>query len=411
MTLLGQYDDAVHEIRAVLDREDLPPLVRAQALYEMAQLASLGDVQIAAKAIPFHTKAIEIADKLATSENVKERHAAKQLLVEAHLAIAEEIARQSFNNKVEALSLWIGRASGLAEDFIANDGGSVELRLKVAQSALAALASFKPTLDPAPWVAEAEEAAQAAVCPIGRQAVAAARAMGIGHRVSTTRCGSSICGSRPIRAIALWAGGDREPGRGRSSRQAVHSSEQLVGQLYFHMGAVYAVHQQDHAKAASGTTRRCRCSTGPRPVSELYSPRREGEVLVSMGVTYWQLGQQGRALELTQSGANLIELAVEDGILAKSALAVPYGNLAAMYEQMGEATNATKYAELANAASPKTEAARRPGHAGQHADQRDADNPAASQRSNTQQRPTTATSSVRRCSSGSGRTAHDAAVM
>ena len=77
------------------------------------------------------------------------------------MAVAEEIARQAFNQKVENLSLWIGRASGLAEEYIANDGGSVELRLMIAQRALAALASFRPTLDPAPWVAEAEEAADA----------------------------------------------------------------------------------------------------------------------------------------------------------------------------------------------------------------------------------------------------------
>jgi hypothetical protein len=92
--------------------------------------------------------------------------------------------------------------------------------------------------------------------------------------------------------------------------------------------------------------------SGPRPVSELYAPRREGEMLVSIGVTYWQLGQQGRALEVTQSGATLIELAVEDGILAKSALAVPYSNLATMYQQMGENTNAAKYTEMAKSVAP-----------------------------------------------------------
>ena len=43
---------------------------------------------------------------------------------------------------------------------------------------------------------------------------------------------------------------------------------------------------------------------------------REGEMLVSMGVTYWQLGEQARALQLTQSGVNLVEMAVEDGILS-----------------------------------------------------------------------------------------------
>ena len=47
----------------------------------------------------------------------------------------------------------------------------------------------------------------------------------------------------------------------------------------------------------------------------------------------------------------LVEMAVEDGILAKTALAVPYGNLASMYEQMGEATNASKYAKMADTAS------------------------------------------------------------
>jgi hypothetical protein len=98
--------------------------------------------------------------------------------------------------------------------------------------------------------------------------------------------------------------------------------------------------------------------TGPRPVSELYAPRREGEMLVSIGVTCWQLGQQARALELTRAGANLVELAVEDGILARSSLSVPYSNLATMYEQMGETTNASKYSQLAK--SVAAPAARQP---------------------------------------------------
>src|SRR5262249_40242855 len=142
--LLGEYDDAVLAVRGVLDRDDLTQIDRAQALHEMAQLASLGDKEIAAKTMPFETKAIEIADKLATSKDARDRRAAKQLLVEAHLAIAEDVARQPFGGKEESLSQWIGRASGLAEDYIAKDNGSVELRLTIAEHALAAIASFKP---------------------------------------------------------------------------------------------------------------------------------------------------------------------------------------------------------------------------------------------------------------------------
>jgi hypothetical protein len=125
----------------------------------------------------------------------------------------------------------------------------------------------------------------------------------------------------------------------------------MVGQLYFQMGAVYAVHKLDHTKAAQWYEKAAPLLTGKRPASELYAPRREGEMLVSMGVSYWQLGNQTRALDLTQTGVGLVEAAVEGGVLAKSTLAVPYGNLSTMYQQMGENTNASKYAELAKSAA------------------------------------------------------------
>jgi tetratricopeptide (TPR) repeat protein len=329
----------------------------------MARLASLGDVQIASKSIPFHTRAIEMADHEATSQEAKTRRAAKQLLVEAHLAVAEEIARQAFNQKVESLSLWLDRASGLAEEYIANDGGSVELRLTIAQRALAALASFKPTLDPAPWVAEAEEASELMLAKsdelLWRQhvqwelGIAYLNALRVEHSRRQT-ANALRYGQLAVENLA----------EGALARQAVHASEHLVAQLYFHMGAVYAVHQEDHLKAVQWYDKAVPILTGPRPVSELYAPRREGEMLVSIGVSCWQLGQQARALELTRAGVNLVELAVEDGILGRSSLSVPYGNLATMYEQMGETTNAAKYSQLAKSVTaPAAGQATRPASA------------------------------------------------
>src|SRR5207342_1911917 len=103
---------------------------------------------------------------------------------------------------------------------------------------------------------------------------------------------------------------------GASSRQAVHSSQQLVGQLYFQMGAVYAVHKLDHTKAIQWYDKAAPLLTSKRPASELYAPRREGEMLVSMGVSYWQQGNQTHALDLTQTGVGLVERAVENGVLA-----------------------------------------------------------------------------------------------
>jgi tetratricopeptide (TPR) repeat protein len=345
----------VHEVRAVLDQTDAPDIVEAQALHEMARLASLGDAEIASKTIGFEQKAIELADKLAISENVTERRAAKQLLVEAHLSIAEEVARQSFGKKLNGISQWIGRASGIAEEFIAQDGGGIELRLMIAQRALAAMSSFKPTVDPTAWVTEAEDAAEALAAQSTDElwqqrikwemGIVYFNALRVEHLRRETSAGLNY-GQKAIECLA----------EGASSRQAVHSSEQLVGQLYFQIGAVHAVHKQDHDEAAEWYDKATPLLTAPRPVSELYSPRREGEVLVSIGVTYWQTGRQSRALELTRSGTELVELAVEDGILAKSSLAVPYGNLATMYQQLGETGNAAKYSELAKALGVRKQA-------------------------------------------------------
>ena len=137
---------------------------------------------------------------------------------------------------------------------------------------------------------------------------------------------------------------------GAETRQAVHDSELLVGQLYFQIGAVYAVLKQDHKSATQWYDKAVPLLTAPQPVSDLLTPQLEGEELVSMGVSYWQIGEKDRALDLTLNGSTLTQQAVDRGVLPKSSLAVPYGNLATMYKQLGQAGDAAKYAELAKAA-------------------------------------------------------------
>jgi tetratricopeptide (TPR) repeat protein len=368
LDLLGQYDEAVQLVRGVLDRDDIPPIVEAQALHEMARLASLGNAEISSKAVSFEDKAIEIVDHLATSKNVKERRAAKQLLVEAHVSMAGHIARQSYGNKLDNLGEWFGRASGLAEDFIANDGGGLELRLLIAREALAVLASFKSAGDPAPWIAEAEETAKILLAdcddPLWQRRIqwelgtTYLQALKIEHARRETEAALRYS-SLAIENLA----------EGAKPRQAVHSTEQLVGELYFQIGAVHAIHKQDHRTAAKWFDKAVPLLTSTRPPSELYSPRHEGEELVSIGVTYWQIGQKDKARELTEAGAVLVEVAVEDGIMDKSALAVPYGNLAAIYDELGQSDDAAKYASMAKAAdspeadSPHPHTSSAPAHA------------------------------------------------
>lgn len=357
LELLSRYDEAVQQTRKVLDRKSTTPIVKAQALHEMARLAGKGEASIAKKAIAFDNEAIEIADKLATSKIGKERHVAKEVLIQAHLNIAQEIANQPYNKKMDSLSEWFGRASGLAEDYIANDDGSLEWRLYVAQQALAALASFKSAKDPAPWVAEAQKAADQLMKESNDEywqqriqwevGVAYLYATEIEHlRMKTST--ALRYGQLSIENLA----------EGAKSRQAVPECERLVGRLYFYIGAVHAIHNSDHEKAVLWYDRAAPLLTSPKPVSEFTVPRRDGEQLVSMGVSFWQTGQQDRALELTKAGTAMIERAVEDEVLAKSSLAVPYSNLSSMFKAQGDTDDAAKYAQLAKSAGSTKRASR-----------------------------------------------------
>ncbi|MEN0110808.1 MAG: tetratricopeptide repeat protein, partial [Planctomycetota bacterium] len=347
----GEFDQAVFQTRRVLDDEQTPEVARAQALGLMGRLAALGDAKIARKAIDFQNAAIEIADRLATSEDTRERRLAKDLLVDCHLAIAREVAGRDYNDKASTVAEWIGRASGLAEDRIETDGGGLELRLRVARGALAALAEMRPTKDPAPWIAEAQEAADTlldeATDPLFRARVHWELGEAYQHavRIEHTR-------GEADRALGYGTRAIDELSAGAEPRTTSIDAERLVGTLYFYLGAVNAVHNGDHQEAVGWYDKGRPILTADRTPSDLLVPRRGGEALVSMGVSYWNLDQRELAVELTESGARLMERGVSAGVLGESALAVPYGNLATMLGKLGENDRAAEYRRLAKGVAP-----------------------------------------------------------
>ena len=229
---------------------------------------------------------------------------------------------------------------------IAHDGGSIELRLLVAREALASLASLKPSKDPGPWVTEAEQASTALTqqCDddLWRRRIQweLGQAYFQAVRVEHLRM-------QPASALRYGQLAIENLAQGALKRQSVYESEQLVGQLYFHIGVVHAVEKQDHKTAAQWYDKALPLLTTPRPTSELLAPQHDGEELVSMAVSYWQVGEKDHAIDLTLNGIELVEQAVEGGMLPKKSLAVPYSNLATMYQQLGSAEDAAKYASLA----------------------------------------------------------------
>jgi tetratricopeptide (TPR) repeat protein len=224
---------------------------------------------------------------------------------------------------------------------------------------------MRPTKDPTPWIQEAEATTKQLMAE-NQDKLFRARIdwmMGEAYqyalRVEHTRGDAgqaSLYGNRAIDHLSAGA----EP------RTSSPEAEQTVGRLYFYLGAINAVHKEDHAEAVGWYDKARPILTAERPKSEFVVPRREGESLVSMAVSYWQQDQRELAVELTTEGARLMERGVASGVLEEPALAVPYGNLATMHRRLGNRDDATEYGKLARVAKgpeakePKASVAKRP---------------------------------------------------
>ena len=347
---LARYDVAVEQTREVLEATGTEPIVRALALHEMGLLASLGSKSLAQRAVPLHTKAIEIADKLSAGEDKKISQLASELLVDAHLAMAVEIARGDWEEKATIVPQWIERSSALSEELIADDPANLPMRLQVAVSALAAAASFDQLIDPLLWVEEAEETAQYlkenSTDELVRDqydwqlGLAYFQAAQIEHRRSEAKSAERLGDLADLKLSGLAKSRDELPDTGY-----------LLGRLYFQIGAVHAVHYEDHVTACRWYDQAADLLLEPVPVTTMSAPQQHGDALVSMGVSYWQTNEREQAIELTQSGVDLIEEAVAGGLLKRDTLEVPYSNLSAMYKAQGERESAAKYAKLAKRVS------------------------------------------------------------
>ncbi|WP_428307176.1 hypothetical protein [Lacipirellula sp.] len=335
LTRLARYNDAVEQTRHILEGKTAPDLVRAAALEEMGQLASLGSKEVQERAISLHNKAIELADKLAADNDVMVQASAHEVLLAAHLAVAERISAGDWQQKDEFVGQWITRASGIAEQMIAAGEADVAVRLQVAQSALMAGGRLSPPIDPKLWVAEAEQAVTELTPTLTDDAarkelnwelgLAYFHAAEIQHR----RGESDLAVKYGEQAQSLLTAAS-------ATRAEYPDTDYVMGRVCFQLGAVHAVHRNDHRTACKWYDKACKPLLKPAPMTPLATPGHHGDALVSMGVSYWEIGLREKAYDLTEAGLELIEQGVSEGILANDATLVAQGNLTAMGQALGK---------------------------------------------------------------------------
>ncbi len=139
---------------------------------------------------------------------------------------------------------------------------------------------------------------------------------------------------------------------GGKTRSESPETAHHLGQLQFLTGSIYAIHQKDEATAVRWYDKALPHLQTTYPDSLLDERGLIGEQLVSVGISLWETGRRNTAVSVTEEGASLIAQAVQDGAAQKSALSVPYQNLAAMHRELGNTDEADRLADKAVEADP-----------------------------------------------------------
>ncbi|MCG2684933.1 MAG: tetratricopeptide repeat protein [Planctomycetales bacterium] len=341
----GLLLDAVQHTQRAIETSADRPHIKARATCLLGDLLASGSKPDFKKALTYHTEAIRIADQLCSSPHPAIRVAAKEVLIDAHLGAAHDIAWGEYKEKGKAVVRWLERARAAADDVVENERGNPLLLFHVCTRTLSAYVGVRGKIDPA--------SAVKATVEVGEKLIAATRDPGRKAQLQW-ELGTALYDA--VQVCQMRSENEKALKYGRTAAEYLADSNRanpspatalLLGRLYFRLGAIHALGDRDHKAAVVWFDKALPLLKG-QPAEELADNLgRHGEAMVSMGVSYWQTGQREKAVELTEQGIRWMEQAVRQESLDRSTLAVPYGNLAAMHRKLGDGKKADRLLELA----------------------------------------------------------------
>jgi tetratricopeptide (TPR) repeat protein len=343
--LAGHVQEAIAKAQEAIPLSGPRPHIKARALCLMGDFKACGPEADFKQALQYHAQAIQTAEGPAGSRHPAIRVAAKEVLIDAHLGAAHDVAWGHWSQKERSVQSWLGKAAVIVDDLVKNDNGDEQCRFRFATHALGADVGLQGHLDPAAWTEQLLRAGDALIAATPESA----RKSQLQWEMAVALYDAlQIYQMRADHPAALKYGelaiGYLEHS-GRESQSATTSY--LLGRLNFRIGAVYAVNLHDHATAVTWFEKAVPFLGKPLPDEAVADLGRLGDTFVSMGVSYWSIGRQQKALALTRHGADLMEEAVHRGTYARTALAVPYANLATMHREMGNVKQAHQLEEMA----------------------------------------------------------------
>jgi tetratricopeptide (TPR) repeat protein len=346
----ADYSEALRTIDRLLQTEKVSTLEKAQAYLQWGDCLSLGPSPDFEQAMKHHMQAI----RLVQSSTVEEQQSvpAKHVLLGAYLGVAGDIGAGRWQRKQQVVPQWNQRAELVARDLVEQHGEDTELLLQTFVGSIRAVAEIGVPPDATQLCQRTSELGHELVeksdDPARKQRLQweLGLAMASAAQISLAR-------SKHDEAFTYGEVATEYLTHGAEHGKAWPTYSWVLGRLAYRLGAVCAIQQSDHTRAVSWYAKAIPLLENPQPRCALIEPSKHGEMFVSMAVSYWQAADRPEAVRLTEQGVKLMEQAVDEGLVSKAALAIPYANLSSMHQEIGNAQQARSFADLAAKLEPQ----------------------------------------------------------
>ena len=342
---MGEHEKALDALEKAIGSSGERGELKAEAVCRFGNVVADGPRRDYKLALDYHLQAIRLAEPLANSTRADISRAAWDVLLEAHLAAARDIAWGDWKGKQEVAEKWLTKAAALLDQRGTDPTQRLDDSIELCRAALDAYVGLGGQLDPTPWIEQLDRSMSNRLAANRDPLFEGHLRWDWGVALYDVLQIDQLRGD-PAAAIRFGQQAAEQLEAGAQRRDAPLDTY-LVGRLCFRIGAIQAISRKNHVEAVRWYEQALPTLGKLAPTSAFADPGQQGETLVSMAVSFWAVGQQEKALQLTQQGLEWMRKAVEAGILSDKALGVPYANLARMYNYRGEKSRAAEYLELA----------------------------------------------------------------
>ena len=309
------------------------------------------DIQDLLAARKHYETAIEAVTPLINSTNPTSRQQARLVLVKTYISMAQCIALSNWDGKEEQLPSWLDGAETFAMKLVMEDNMTRECLLDVAVGAINTYLNCPELGGLEKWI----DKLQSVTDEIASQ---------LDDETTTQKIEKRFASALYDIQQIYEARGDYQQTL-QYSKKAIQYLERYsndsddteniyrLANLYYQIGTLEAQGRASRPPVPPDKKAHIRATGWFAKAIPLFQQIEEflgryeqpvlGQMYVSIGVSYWEVGAKDYAVQITEYGVSKLVDAVDNELISDKILATPYTNLSNMYETMGRSDEAEAY--------------------------------------------------------------------